>query len=155
MGHQALEPGSTQVQLAEKKASYSVIAYLGSELPETYYNMILAKWLRTLRFGNDFFKLTESSSYFENYQKYIKSVLARPQCVVRLAVLSDATDVCLGFSVSEPGALHYVWSHKDNRRIGVASALMQFPFSVITHLTTAGMSIWQKKFPTAKFDPFK
>jgi hypothetical protein len=155
MGDQALEPGPAQVQLAEKKASYAVIAYLGKDLPETYRNMILAKWLRTLRFGNDFFRLIESNAYFETYQKYIKAIIGRPQCVVRLAVLSDAPDVCLGFSVSEPDTLHYVWCHKDNRKIGVASALMQFPFSVITHLTSAGMGIWHKKFPAAKFNPFK
>lgn len=132
-----------------------MIPYLGSELPETYRNMILAKWLRTLRFGNDFFKLIESDAYFESYQKYIKLILARPQCIVRLAVLTDAPDVCLGFSVSEPGTLCYVWVHKDNRKVGVATALTQFPFRYITHLTNTAMSIWSKKLPNVQFDPFR
>lgn len=139
----------------EEKATYSVIAYLGKDLPETYRNMILAKWLRTLRFGNDFFRLIESDGYFEFYQKYIKQLLAKPQCVVRLAVLSDDPDVCLGFSVSENDVLHYVWTHKDNRKAGIATALLQFPFKIITHLTTAGMSIWSKKYQSAVFNPFK
>lgn len=149
-----METRPAEVQV-EKKATYSVIPYLASEMPETYRNMILAKWLRTLRFGNDFFRLIDSNSYFSNYQKYIKALLSRPQCIVRLAVLTDDPDVCLGFSVSEPGVLHYVWVHKDNRKIGVARSLLQFPFLFVTHLTSVGMSIWNKKFPTVQFNPFK
>lgn len=116
--------------------------------------MILAKWLRTLKYGNDFFKLIESDGYFESYQKFIKSLLARPQCIVRLAVLSDVPDVCLGFSVSEPGILHYLWVHRDNRKMGIGRALMQFPFKYITHLTTHGMRMWTKNFHNVKFNPF-
>jgi hypothetical protein len=139
----------------EAKATYSVIPYLGRDLPEAYRNMILAKWLRTLRFGNDFFRLIDSSGYFSSYQEYIKRLLMRPQCIVRLAVLSDDPDVCLGFSVSEPEILHYCWCHKDNRKIGVGKALTQFPFKYVTHLTTAGMAIWNKKYPNVIFNPFK
>ena len=149
-----MEARTAQVPV-EEKASYSVIPYLGSQLPDNYRNMILAKWLRTLRFGNDFFKLVESDSYFESYQKYIKTLIYRPQCIIRLAVLTDEPDTCLGFSVSEPNILHYVWVEKDNRKIGVAKSLTQFPFKYITHLTRAGISIWNNKFPDAKFDPFK
>ena len=116
--------------------------------------MVLAKWMRTLRFGNDLFRLIDSDSYFSSYQEYIKGLLKRPQCIVRLALLSSDPDVCLGFSVSEPGALHYVWVQKDVRKAGIASALMQLPFSSITHLTNAGMTIWSKKYPNVKFNPF-
>jgi hypothetical protein len=139
----------------EEKASYSVVPYLGRDLPDAYRNMILAKWLRTLRYGNDFFRLIESSAYFASYQKYIKEILSRPECIVRLAALSDELDTCLGFSVSEPDVLHYVWSHKDNRRMGVAKALVPFHFNITTHLTTVGMSIWSKKLPHVQFNPFK
>jgi len=139
----------------ESKTSYSVVPYLGKDIPETYRNMILAKWLRTLRFGNDFFRLIDSDSYFQTYQINIKNILSRPQCIVRLAVLTDDPDVCLGFSVSEPDTLHYCWAHKDARKIGIAKSLTQFPFSVITHVTTTGMMIWNKKCPSVKFNPFR
>ena len=153
MENQKLEARTTEVPL-EEKTTYSVIPYLGKDLPQTYRNMILAKWLRTLRFGNDYFKLIESHAYFSIYQEYIKLILSRPQCIVRLAVLTDDHDVCLGFSVSEPDILHYIWTHKDARGIGIAKSLMAFPFRIITHLTTAGMSLWNKKFPHAHFNPF-
>lgn len=131
------------------------MSYSGTDLPETYRNMILAKWLRTLRFGNDFFRLIDSPSYFASYQTYIKGLLAKPGCMVRLAVLTEAPDVCLGFSVSRPDVLDYCWVHKDNRKIGIGKSLIQFPFSAMTHLTTVGMAIWSKKFPQAVFDPFR
>lgn len=149
-----MEAGSTKIQLAQK-ATYSVIAYFGRDLPKAYRNMLLSKWLRSLRFGNDFFRLIDGNSYFSAYQKHIENILSRAQCVVRLAVLTDEIDTCLGFSVSEPDVLHYVWSHKDNRRIGIAKTLLNFPFHFITHLTTNGISLWQKKFPKVKFDPFQ
>lgn len=149
-----METGTTEKGV-EAKTTYSVISYAGPELPEMYRNMILAKWLRTLRFGNDFFRLVDSLSYFSSYQKYIKALLAKPDCVVRLAVLTDERDTCLGFSVGRTDILDYVWSHKDNRKIGVAKSLVQFPFSAVTHLTTTGMVIWSKKFPAAVFDPFR
>jgi GNAT superfamily N-acetyltransferase len=154
VGNQELESGTTEIPL-EEKASYLVVPYLGKDLPENYRNMVLAKWLRTLRFGNDFFRLIDSHGYFSAYQVYIKSILSRPQCIVRLAVLSDDQDVCLGFSVSEPEIAHYCWVHKDNRKIGIGRALMQFPFKYMTHLTSISMTIWNKKYKECKFDPFK
>jgi len=158
VGNKDLETGTTELlpeTPSEEKTTYSVIPHLGADLPEIYRNMILSKWMRTLRFGNDYFKLIDSDGYYEAYQAYIKILLSRPQCIVRLAVITDSPDVCLGFSVSEPEVLHYVWSHKENRRIGVATALLQFPFKYITHLTTTGMGIWNKKYPTVSFNPFK
>jgi hypothetical protein len=153
VGDQELDTRAAEIPL-EEKASYLVVPHLGSALPENYRNMVLAKWLRTLRFGNDFFRLIDSNSYFAAYQQYIKNVLLKPQCIVRLAVLSDDEDVCLGFSVSEPEALHFVWVHKDNRKIGIGNALVQFPFKYITHLTNTGMTIWNKKYKDCKFNPF-
>lgn len=148
-----METGATSLPL-ETKATYSIVPHLGKDLPSAYRNMVLAKWLRTLRFGNDFFRLIESDTYFEVYQKYIKNLIDRPQCIIRIAVLTDETDVCLGFSVSEPDVLHFCWVHKDNRRIGVGKALVPFHFSSITHLTTTGMTIWNRKLPGVHFNPF-
>jgi hypothetical protein len=138
-----------------QKASYSVIPFLGTNLPSQYTNLILSKWLRTLRYGNDFFKLVDSDSYFKSYDKYIKAILSRPGTIVRLAVLSDEPDTALGFSVSEDHTIHYIWCHKDNRNLGIGNSLIPFKVDYITHLTKTGMAIWNKKYPTAKFDPFR
>lgn len=149
-----METGPTEI-LLETKATYSVICYLGRELPGCYQNIILVKWMRSLWELNDFFKLIPKDEFFASYQNYIKMILARPNSIIRLAVLTDEPDTCIGFSVSEPNILHYVWVHGFNRKIGVGAALTQFPFRYITHLTRVGMSIWNNKYKHVRFNPFK
>ena len=135
-------------------ASYTVLAHLGQQLTNQYKPMIFAKWMRSLRGGNDYFKLIESHHYFGAYQKYITAVLLRRDCIVRTAVLSNDHDTCLGFSVSEPKVLHYVWVHQHNRKQGIARSLVPFCPEAITHLTKKGMSVWASKIPQALFKPF-
>lgn len=149
-----MDAGTAEIPL-EEKATYSIIPYLGKNLSEEHRNMVLAKWMRTLRFGNDIFRLIDSTSYFDAYQIYIKALLKRPQCIVRFAMLTDDMDTCLGFSVSETNILHYVWVQKDERRHGIGKSLVPFAFKYITHITRAGMIIWNNKFPDVRFDPFK
>jgi GNAT superfamily N-acetyltransferase len=116
--------------------------------------MIYSKWLRTHRYGNEYFKLIDSDAYYTVYKAYINVILNRPNTIVKLAVLTDEPDTVLGFSVVEGSALHYVWSHKDNRGIGIARALVPPGIEYITHLTKIGMSLWNSKLPNAKFNPF-
>lgn len=144
----------SKLEKREKEDSYSVIAYLGREVPEAYLSYVYAKWLRGLRHGNDYFKLTEPSSYFLYYQKYIKMLMERPGTVVRLAVLTEDPDVVFGFSVSRGNILDYVHVHQDVRKRGIGKALANFEFEYITHLTRVGMTIWGAKFPAVLFDPF-
>lgn len=116
--------------------------------------MIYSKWMKSLRYGNDYFKLAESGPFFSAYQKYISSILARNECSVRIAALSDEPDTCLGFSVSEGDTLHYVHVQKVQRNQGIAKSLVPCHVATITHLTKAGMRIWAEKMPHAKFNPW-
>ena len=154
MGNQELETGTTGLQ-PEKQETYSVIAYSGRDLPEEFKNMVLDYWRKSLRKGNQFFQLVEGKTFFEHYNPYLKALLERPATKVRLAVLTSDIHNCLGFSVSEPDVLHYVWVRPSAQRLGIMTALLQFPFSVITHLTRNGMTVWNNKFPHVKFNPFK
>lgn len=138
----------------EEKASYKIVPHLGYELPRQYQNMVYSKWLRSLRYGNDYFKLIDSAVYYDAYHRYIKTVLHRTNSIVRLAVLSDDMDVVLGFSISEKQILHYCHVHKDNRKQGIARSLVPFKVKAITHITKTGLSIWSSKLPTAIFNPF-
>lgn len=136
--------------------SYKITPYLWATLPESpnYKNMIISKWLRSLKHGNDTFELTDSKSYYAHYSKYIESVLNRPLTVIRVAALVDDPDVALGFSVSEKQTLHYVHVHRDQRRQGIATALLPTKVSTITHVTHDGVKFWNKKFKSAIFNPF-
>lgn len=133
--------------------SYVVIQFPGAMLPAEYHNMIYSKWLRSLRYGNDYFKLIAPDAYYKNYTKQIDFVLNQYNCIVRLAVLSDDHDVVLGFSVIRGNILDYVHVHKDMRRQGIAKALIPQGIEVVTHLTKIGLSIFGKTKGVI-FNPF-
>jgi hypothetical protein len=142
------------VENKKMSSSYSVLTYAGIHLPPQYRNLVFSRWLRSLRFGNDYFKLIDSDAYYENYHIYLNNLLIRKNVTVQLAVLSDDIDVVLGFSVSENNTLHYVHIHKDSRKRGIGRTLIPAQIDTITHITKIGMSIWGSKFPLVKLNPF-
>jgi GNAT superfamily N-acetyltransferase len=116
--------------------------------------LIFSKWLRSLRYGNDYFKLIDPPAYYAAYHRFIQNILNHPDTSVRLAVLSDDADVVLGFSVSRGTILDYVHVHKDQRRQGIGRQLVPKGIDTITHLTRTGLSIWGSKMAGVKFNPF-
>ena len=134
--------------------TYSVISYDASQLPESYQALVYSKWLHSLRFDNDYFKLMDKHPYYTIYHKFLEQLLAKPDCKVRLAVLTDDHDVVLGFSVSRGTILDYVHVHKDMRKQGIGTALVPQGIETITHLTNIGLSIWASKMNNTRFNPF-
>lgn len=146
MGHKGLADES-----ADQQSSYIILSYQGDDLPSQYRSLIFSKWLRSLRFGNDYFRLIDSDSYFTAYNNYIDSLLTK--ATTRLAVLSDDLDVVLGFSVSRKNILDYVHVHKDQRHQGIAKELVPLQIDTATHLTKDALKIWPK-YSHIKFNPF-
>lgn len=116
--------------------------------------MVLSKWMRSLKYGNDYFKLVDNDAYFENYNVFIKHILNKKGVIVRLAVLTEDRDVVLGWSVFEGPILHFVHVHKDMRKQGIGTSLVPRGMKVITHLTKIGLSIWASKYQDVIFNPF-
>ena len=137
-----------------EQASYKVMVWHANALPESYKALIYSKWLRSLRYGNDYFKLIDQKAYFRVYHKYIERVLTSPGSVVRLAVLGDDSDVVLGFSVSHGDTMDYIHVHKDYRRKGIGTSLLFKSVDQITHVTKNGISFWTARCPNAIFNPF-
>jgi hypothetical protein len=133
--------------------SYTILKFKGTELPEQYHDLVFSKFLRSLRFGNKYFKLIDSDAYYKVYNAYFKTLIVRPEATISLAVLSDDHDVVLGWALQEPKKLHYVYVNKDGRRMKIATALVE-PFDVFTHLTMLGVAFWKNKHKKAKFNPF-
>lgn len=151
MGDKGLEKRGDAVE----ESTYSVISFPAFQLPERYLNFVRSKWLRTLRHGNDYFKLSDSDSYYEAYQRYIHILLSRSKSVIRLAVLTEDQDVALGWSLIEGDVLHYVYVQHEQRNKGIGRSLVPVPISTITHLTKSGMNAWHNKLPNAVFNPFR
>lgn len=135
-------------------SSYTVKAYQARLLPSPYQGLVYSKWLRSLRYGNDYFKLVDPDAYYRAYHKYITTILAWSDSVVRLAVLSEDPDVVLGFSVARGKILDYVHVHKHQRRMGIGTSLIPSGIDTISHVTKTGLSIWGSKYGHWLFNPF-
>ena len=132
-----------------------ILIFKATELPEQYKAIIYAKYLRTLRSGNDFYKLIDNEPYYQVQAAYLGTLITRPAAEVRLAVLTDDPDTVVGWALLEPNKLHYVWVAKDGRKDGMMNFLLQnHTFTAFSHLTKSWMSIWHSKYPTVKFNPY-
>lgn len=138
--------------------TYSIISYPSALLPDQYTALIYSKWLRSLRFGNPIFKNMPSNIYYKEYHTFIENLLKKPDSIIRLAVLTDDHDVVLGFSVIREDVLDYVHVHKDQRKQGIAKALVPPGITTMSHITTVAMEIWQpkqdKKYSHLSFNPY-
>lgn len=149
MGAEGIQP-----ETVKPEASIEIVKYPGQRLPGTYIGLVYSRWLRSLRYGNDYFRLISSMDYYESYNRYISTVLARPDTIVRLATLAVDRDCVLGFSVARGQILEYVHVHKDQRLQGIARSLVPKNIEVVTHLTRTGLTIWANKCPGWSFNPF-
>lgn len=150
MGDKELYPQTDEA----KEASYTIVTYPGEALPPQYLNYLISRYLRSLRRFNDFFALIDYEAYKAAHNTYFKSLLTRPQAIVKLAVLSDDKDIILGYVLREPTTLHYVYVAKDYQKIGIANNLLSEPFYVFTHITNPWLSIWSNKYKKTKFNPY-
>jgi hypothetical protein len=126
--------------LVQKGTTYTILTYPANQLPANYTSMIFSKWLRSLRNGNEYFKIIDTTAYHANYHRYIEVLMARPNSLISIAVLSDAPDTALGWSMTELDTLHYVYVFPDNRKIGIAQTLIPHNINTISHLTKQGIS---------------
>ena len=81
-------------------------------------------------------------------------MLQRKKGILKVAVLTDDSDVTLGWSLSEPETLHYIFVASDYRKTGIGRSLLPKDIKNITHLTQIGLKIWNKLFKDAIFNPF-
>jgi GNAT superfamily N-acetyltransferase len=115
--------------------------------------MIYSKFLRSLKYGNDWFRLIDNEVYFDVYEKFIEKLVEKDSAIIYLATLSDDEDVVLGWALMEPGILHYVFVNPEQRYQGIAKALVGGKYHTITHLTNTGAKIFAKN-KDIKFNPF-
>lgn len=137
-----------------EKAQIAIVKHNGYALPQEYRNYLFGKWKRSLRHGNEYFRLMDNKAFNLAYDFIIAGTLLRADAVVRLAVLSDSMDVALGWSLIQNDILHYVFVQSEYRGMGLARKLVPVPINKITHLTKTGMSLWSAKAPRAEFNPF-
>lgn len=152
MGFETLYPEAAR---QEGVVTYKITQRPTCDLPSgDVRSYVYSKWLRSLKYQNDFFKLIAPEAYWEAYGHYITTLLAKPESMLRLAVLTEDPDVILGFAVFRGSVLDYLYVHRHQRRLGVGAALMPHGIETITHLTKTGLVIWGNKYGHLKFNPF-
>ncbi len=139
---------------AEPSAFYQIIKYQGCNLPDQYKGFIFAHWLRSLRYGNEYFKKIDKNAYYEVAKHDVEALLNHFSCIVQLAVLIDDKDVVLGFSCCRQEYLDYVYVQKEQRRQGIGKSLIPSYITGITALTKIGTMLWEQKYPHWKFNPY-
>lgn len=137
-----------------EETTYSILSYSASQLPKEYKGIIYAKWLKSLRYGNEFFKEIDPQSYYEIYHRHISNILEKPEAIVKIAVLTDDHDIVLGFSIYRTSILDYVYVQRDLRRQRIAVSLIPDSVVCISHITKIGKIIWKSKCKKWIFNPF-
>jgi hypothetical protein len=112
------------------------------------YNFILATWLRGLYYGNEWFNRIDKTVFMKNYHKVIDHLLKKPFIKINVSCLVEDPSVILGYCVSEPEILHWVFVKQPWRGIGIARDLIPHDITTVTHLTKCKLK------PDIKFNPF-
>jgi len=138
-------------------SSYRIIN-IPKEKTDHYHGLIYARWLRSLRHGNDYFKLIDPDVYYDTYRRYIGRILDSPDTAVRIAALNEDEDVVLGFSVCQGSVLHYVCVDPTMRKQGIGASLIPKTIDTISHITKTAIHIRakdsQSRYAKWKFNPF-
>lgn len=134
-------------------SSYKVLTFAAHDLPVVYQNLVLSRWMRSLRYGS-ILKLALPHLYYQNMTQRIQELMDAENADVNLAVLSDDQEIVLGFSVYNENVLHYVHVHKDHRKIGIGTKLIPKGIDSFTYLTDMGHQVWKRHYPQWGFDPF-
>lgn len=141
--------------MGAQMSSYSVVILSGCDpMVRNYRPMIYSDWMKSLRFGNDWYKMIDSDAYYSIYEQIIDKLLCRENATVRLALMTDDLDLCCGWSLSEGSTLHYMFVKKDGRNQGIGTSLMPKDLTHVSHLTKIGQAIRKSKYPDVIFNPF-
>lgn len=102
-------------------------------------SLIFATWLKSYQANSAFVRHIPRDVFFRHHHDVIERLLERG-ATVKLATLPDDPSTVFGWSVTSPGAVHYVYVKPDFRRYGIATALLAhvkrpFTYSHSTYVT--------------------
>lgn len=117
-------------------------------------NFIFATWLRCYKHSSAFARRVPDKTFYLHHHAVVAGILDRAE--VTVATLADSDSTIIGYSVREPGVLHFVYVKKAFRRMGVATQLLagtDVNGCVFTHWTE-GWDLLSKKWPNAQYNPY-
>ncbi len=116
-------------------------------------NLVYATFLKSLYYGNTYYRSIDQDAYFAGYGKVLNFLTTKSGVDIRIACLHDEPDVIVGYAIVEYGMLHYVYVKTVWRNQGIAKLLLQgLELNSCTHLTTISKDV--KILSKLKFNPF-
>ncbi len=111
-------------------------------------------WLNSYHYDS-WARTTSKTVFFTQYKQVIDNILTRSMFTV--AALKDDPEVILGYLISEPGIVHYLFVKEAFRKFGIATSLVKAVLQedrfIITHKTQrAKLAIKNKEHIT--YNPF-
>jgi hypothetical protein len=94
---------------------------------------IFSTWLRGLRYGNKAFEAIPSRLYYTEMHKAVEEVLRNT--LINVACLKNDPDTVLGYSVTSPKILHWVFVKKAWRGVGIGRDLIPNDVVLLTSST--------------------
>lgn len=105
--------------------------------------------------GNMEFRQMSLHSFNTTYQKLIERLIALPETVTTIAALKEDDDVIVGYSITRPETIDWVFVKRGWRKLGIAKSLLAHIVPKrVTHMTTIPGKILVEKF-NLSYDPFK
>jgi predicted GNAT family acetyltransferase len=133
---------------SDVKARTTVRFAVADDLPFIY-----STWLKSLRYGNSWYRTIDKDAYFTKYKQAITRILQAS--TITIVCFKDEPEVILGYSVhmdlGESTLLHWVYVKRSWRGMGFASLLVPANTSTVSHITGLGSKLMPKHW---KFDPF-
>jgi GNAT superfamily N-acetyltransferase len=117
---------------------------------------VFATWLRSYKRSSSFARRVPNDVFYKFHHQAIERILVRTSAQLRIAHAPDAPGVILGYAVTEPGVVHFVYVKGDFRRFGIGSALLahvDVNACVFTHWTE-GWDLLLKRWPQAQYNPY-
>lgn len=122
-------------------------------LPEDV-NCIYATWLRCYKHSSAFARRIPDRVFYEQHHAVVGRLLARAEVLV--VTPRGEPGVILGYSVTEPSVIHFVYVKKPFRRMGIATALLVHldPNACVFTHWTEGWDFLHRKWPNAQYNPY-
>lgn len=114
-------------------------------------NFIRATFLKGTYYGSEWTAAISKDVFFTQYAKVLDNLLLVAN--IKIACLSDAPDVILGYSIYHQNILHFVFVKKAWRLQGIANKLVPLGITTCTAITKPGNAIRRKK--GVDFNPFE
>jgi GNAT superfamily N-acetyltransferase len=114
---------------------------------------IYTSFLKGLRYGSsEWLSKMPEGMFYNQFNKYLKNLIERPQITIKIACLPDDPDVILGYIVYESGCIHWIFVKDSFRRMGIGKMLFPNNITRCSHLSKIGNSL-AKKYNIV-FNPF-